>query len=199
MELSAVGEMANIGLGHATTALSDLTGRTFNMEIPNVDSVALEQVPSMIGGEEEVAVGVYMPFDGEVDGHIAFLFPWESAKVLWGYLLGTEIEDPSQIDEMAASAMLEVGNIINSSFLNAISNMTDLAMHATPPQVGIDITYSLLSSLVAEAEMQEVVAIAIETKIYTMEAPETNGFFFCIPTQEGLDTLFKKLGIRGAA
>jgi chemotaxis protein CheY-P-specific phosphatase CheC len=77
--------------------------------------------------------------------------------------------------------------------------MTDLAMHATPPQVGIDITYSLLSSLVAEAEMQEVVAIAIETKIYTMEAPETNGFFFCIPTQEGLDTLFKKLGIRGAA
>ncbi|MFW5698122.1 MAG: hypothetical protein ACOCX1_06170, partial [Fimbriimonadaceae bacterium] len=54
-------------------------------------------------------------------------------------------------------------------------------------------------SLVAEAEMQEVVAIAIETKIYTMEAPETNGFFFCIPTLEGLDTLFKKLGIRGAA
>jgi len=199
LQMSAVREMANIGLGHATTALSDLTGRAFNMEIPCVETVAIERVPEMIGSPEDVVVGILMPIEGEVTGHIAFVFPWESAQTIWTYLLGNRPETPGDVDELAASAMLEIGNILNSSFMNALSNMTDLKIHATPPVVSVDLCYSVTSSVVAEAELQEVVALAIETKIYDQSDTATRGYFLCIPTVDGLNLMLQRLGVAEAA
>ncbi|MBX3112512.1 MAG: chemotaxis protein CheC [Fimbriimonadaceae bacterium] len=199
LEMSAVREMANIGLGHATTALSDLTGRSFNMEVPNVETVAIENVPALVGDPEAVVVGIMMPIEGDVTGHIAFVFPWESAQTVWRYLLGTCPDSFAEVDDLAASAMLEIGNILNSSFMNALSNMTGLAIHATPPVVSIDLCYSVVSTVVAEAELQEVVALAIETKIYDYEDTATQGYFLCIPTVEGLNLMLRRLGVAEAA
>lgn len=199
MEQSAVREMANIGLGHATTALATVTGKAFNMEIPNVETVAFERVPMMMGDPMAVTVGISMPFEGQVDGHTAFLFPWESAQLLWRSLLGTAPETPDDIDELSASAMLEIGNIVSSAFLNAISDMSQLSMHATPPMVSVDFMASIAGTIVNEAETSDAVALALETRLFGLDGCDITGFFLCIPSQQGLDSLFTGLGIRGAA
>lgn len=199
MQMSAIREMANIGLGHATTALATVTGQSFNMDIPNVETVALESVPLLIGDPEGVAVGICMPFEGDVEGHTAFLFPWESARQLWTMLIGYAPESPENLDDLAASAMLEVGNIVSSSFLNAISDMAGLKLHATPPLVSIDLTYTIASTIVAEAEMTDVVALAIETRLYGLEGLDTTGYFLCVPTVTGINRLFCALGLSEAA
>jgi chemotaxis protein CheC len=199
LEMSAIREMANIGLGHATTALATVTGKAFNMEIPNVETVALENVPLMMGNPEEVTVGICMPIDGDINGHTAFLFPWESAQELWRMLIGYAPETPADVDELGASAMLEVGNIVSSSFLNALSDMSNLKLHATPPMVSIDLAYTIAATIVAEAELSDVVALAIETRLYGMEDQSTTGYFLCVPTVAGLRQLFQALGIPEAA
>ncbi|MBL8068604.1 MAG: chemotaxis protein CheC [Armatimonadetes bacterium] len=199
MEMSAVREMANIGLGHATTALATVTGKAFNMEIPKVETVSLEQVPMMIGDPEEVTVGICMPFEGDIEGHTAFLFPWASAQDLWRMLIGTAPESPAEIDELAASAMLEIGNIVSSSFLNAISDMSGQKLHATPPMVSVDIAYTIAATIVAEAELEEAVALALETRLFGMDDSQTTGYFLCVPTVSGLNRLFGALGIPEAA
>jgi chemotaxis protein CheC len=199
LHLSAVREMANIGLGHATTALANVTGRPFNMDVPNVETVAIENVPLMVGDPETTTVGIWLPFEGEAVGHTAFLLPWESAQAMWTMLLGFAPQSPSEIDELAASAMLEVGNIIAGSFLNAISDMTGLRMLATPPRVSVDMAYSIAAQVVTEAEMEDVVALAMETRIHSMDESSINGFFLCIPTRSGLNLLFNRLGISEAA
>jgi len=190
--------MANIGLGHATTALSELTGHSFNMSIPSVDSVPVNTISALVGGEETVCVGVFMPIEGDVEGHIAFLFPWGSAQRIWTLLIGSAPAEVSAVGELEASAMLEVGNILNSSFLNALSDMTGLALHATPPMVSVEMASAIAQSIVAEAEQREVVALAIETAIFD-EAEATRGYFLCIPTLAGLQLLFERLGIAEAA
>lgn len=199
MEMSAIREMANIGLGHATTALATVTGRAFNMEIPNVETVAFENVPLMFGDPEEVAVGICMPIDGDITGHTAFLFPWASAQQLWNLLIGYAPETPDQIDELSASAMLEIGNIVSSSFLNAISDLSGLKLHATPPMVSVDIVYTIAASIVAEAEMEDAVALALETRLFGLDDLDTTGYFLCVPTMGGLKKLFHALGIPEAA
>ena len=199
MEMSAIREMANIGLGHATTALATVSGKSFNMEIPNVETVTLEQVPLMMGDPEAVAIGICMPIDGDISGHTAFLFPWESAQRLWRMLIGTAPVSPDQIDELSASAMLEIGNILSSSFLNAISDLSGLKLHATPPLVSVDLVYTIASTIVAEAELNEAVALAIETRLYETDDESTTGYFLCVPTLNGLKQLFNALGIAEAA
>ena len=199
MQMSAVREMANIGLGHATTALATMTGRPFNMEIPNVETVAIEDLPFKVGDPTEVAVGISMPIDGDVAGYTAFIFPWSSAQDLWSMLIGQRLEDPSEIDELSASVMLEIGNIVSSAFLNAISDMSELKLHATPPMVSVDFMASITATIVGEAELSDVVALTLETRLYDMNENSTTGYFLCIPTKSGLDLLFERLGIADAA
>lgn len=191
--------MANIGLGHATTALATVTGKAFNMEIPNVETVAFENIPFMLGDPMAVSVGICMPIEGDVEGYTAFLFPWESAQELWNALIGTAPEYPEQVDDLAASAMLEIGNIVSSSFLNAIADMANLKLHATPPRVSIDFMASVAASIVSEAEMADTVALALETRLFGLEGCDITGYFLCIPTLEGLNHLFTGLGIAEAA
>lgn len=199
LETSAVKEMANIGLGSAMTALSQMTGRFFNMTIPRVETVNLDDIPDLMGDPMGVAVGIYMPVEGDVEGHMGFLFPWDSACELWKMLVGTSPETPGDVEELHASVALEIGNIINSSFLNAISDMTGLKLHATPPLVSLDLTASIASSIVVEALTSEVVALAIETQLFEIERESVTGFFVFIPTLDGLTKLFQGLGIPEAA
>lgn len=198
MELSVVKEMTNIGLGHATSALSDMTGKAFNMSVPDVESLSLEEIPALLGGAESFSAGIYMPIEGDVSGHIAFLMPWPSAQSLWKMLLGTQPESPDNISEMDASAILEIGNIINSSFLNAISDMTNLSMHATPPFLAVEMSAAILDAIVVEASSRDHVALAIRTVINDYEG-SMEGFFVYIPSIGGLRQIFSTLGIAEAA
>ncbi|MBL8048748.1 MAG: chemotaxis protein CheC [Chthonomonas sp.] len=198
VQLSAVHEICNIGLGHALTALSTMTGRSFNMEIPKVDAVPAATISQMLGGPDEIVVSVLMPFEGDVDGQMAFLFPWESAQQLWAMLLGAAPADYAAVDDMHMSATREVGNIINSSFLNALADMTGLRMHATPPSFALDMAISVAGSIVVEAEAREAVALAVETAIFDSEHT-TKGYFVLIPTVATLRTMFERLGIAEAA
>lgn len=198
MELSVVREMTNIGLGHATTALSEMTGKAFNMSVPDVESLSLEEIPELLGGSESYSAGIYMPIEGDVSGHIAFLMPWASAQSLWQMLLGSKPESPEFISEMDASAILEIGNIINSSFLNAISDMTNLSMHATPPYLAVEMSAAILDAIVVEANAGDHVALAIRTVIHEFNG-SMEGFFVYIPSIGGLRHLFSTLGIAEAA
>lgn len=199
IEESAVKELANIGLGHAITSLSTVTGRSFNMTVPSVQAVGMNTLVDLTGDPDMVTVGIYMPVDGDVQGHMAFLFPWESAVNLWTMVLGEAPANPMEISELAASAIIEIGNIINGSFLNAISDMCDLKLHATPPLVSVDAWASITASITAEAELGDVVALAVETEIFESNSNNTKGYFLCIPSVNGLNLLFQRLGIAEAA
>ena len=198
LQVSAMKEIANIGLGHAARSLAEMTGQTFQISVPDVDSVPVEHIAALIGGPEEVAVGVFMPFEKDVDGYLAFLFPWASAKAVWSLLLGVTPEEPHEVTELEASAMIEIGNILNSHFLNSLAELTGLRMESTPPQVGIDAVYPILQSILVQAEMLDSVALTVETSL-TNEDLGITGYFLFIPSKDGMATVLDKLGILEAA
>lgn len=45
MQLDALREVANIGAGHAATALSQMTGQTIMIAVPTINITPLEEVP----------------------------------------------------------------------------------------------------------------------------------------------------------
>jgi chemotaxis protein CheC len=198
LQHSVVQEMANIGLGHATTALASMTGKAFGMSVPEAQAVPLEELPETLGGGEQLTVGIYMPIEGDTAGHIAFLTPWSSAQCLWTMFIGSAPEDSTEIDELMASTMLEVGNIINGSFLTALSDMTGLSMQATPPQLCVDMCVTVIQAIATYASMVDHAALALRTSIHNDEE-HISGYFLFIPTVEGLQSVFTQLGLPEAA
>ncbi len=68
LELDALRETANIGAGHAATALSQMTGDTIMITVPTITIAALEDVPSRIMPDEEPIVAVLMQMMGDLTG-----------------------------------------------------------------------------------------------------------------------------------
>ena len=195
---SVISEMANIGLGNATTSLATLTGHTFDMGVPEASSIPLEELPLMFGDSDEPYVGIYMPVEGESQGHMGFFLSWESASVLWKMLLGYAPESIEAIGELESSALIEVGNIINGSFLRAISEFSNVQMVACPPLMSVDMMSSMLASIASEACSDNHMALSIKTEIYD-RGRAFEGRFVMIPTLEGLSLIFKNLGVLEAA
>src|SRR2546430_12581522 len=58
LQLDALKEVANIGAGHAATALSQLTHRRIMISVPEINIARLEEVPGLIGDPQEVVAAV---------------------------------------------------------------------------------------------------------------------------------------------
>ena len=60
LQLDALREVANIGAGHAATALSQLIGRRIAVDVPQIQVVRLEEVAGLTGREDETVAAVLM-------------------------------------------------------------------------------------------------------------------------------------------
>ena len=131
-------EIGNIGTGNAVTALSSMINHRIEIERPNVKIMKFEEVPAMLGGPEEIKLGVLLELSGDLNGMFMFLISTKFAQTMLEKLLGTEIEDIKNLDDMSLSAVCEIGNIMCCSYINAMTVMMDLRVHVSVPDLCID-------------------------------------------------------------
>ena len=79
LQFDALKEVANIGAGHAATALSQMTNKKIMISVPEVTVTPLEEVPEVLGHPEEVVAAVLMHMMGDLTGRTLLLFPEPSA------------------------------------------------------------------------------------------------------------------------
>ena len=136
IKLDFLKELANIGTGHATTALSQmLGGRLFQLVVPDAQMLPFSEAAEYIGGQEQIVAGIFIVVSGDVGGYMAFLIPYDSAMVLVRLLTG---DDSRELNELARSALQELGNIMITSYLNALSKMTGFLLAPSVPGVAVD-------------------------------------------------------------
>ena len=87
LQLDALKEVANIGAGHAATALSQLTHRRIMISVPEINIARLEEVPGLIGDPQEVVAAVLMHMLGDLTGRTLLLFPEPVGRQLCDMLL----------------------------------------------------------------------------------------------------------------
>jgi len=163
VQADAIQELGNIGAAHAATTLSIMLGSTIEMSVPAIKVVDLSQLGEYMG--EESAAMVAFELQGEIPhgGYILFYITRESAVRLTNTMLGlTETNRP--LDEMDQSALLEVGNIMVSAFLDATAELLGLVMLPSPPSLTIDMAHAAMQSLIAQLheETNEVLLFSTE-------------------------------------
>ncbi len=163
VQADAIQELGNIGAAHAATTLSIMLGSTIEMSVPSIKIVDLSQLGEYMG--EESAAMVAFELQGEIPhgGYILFYITRESAVRLTNTMLGlTETNRP--LDEMDQSALIEVGNIMVSAFLDATAELLGLVMLPSPPSLTIDMAHAAMQSLIAQLheETNEVLLFSTE-------------------------------------
>lgn len=194
IHLDALKEVGNIGAGHAMTSFATMLDRMVNMSVPRVGIMHLDEFIRVAGGVENRTVGVYMPVDGDAPGHISFLLPYDVACSVADSLLGLPIGTTTEFDEMTASVFMEVGNILASSFLVALCEMTGIELRSSPPALAIDMTASILSAVASVfADMEEDI-VTIVTEIEEIFGV-VEGYFIYVPEPGSLSVILRALGL----
>ena len=190
IQLDVLQEVGNIGAGNAATALSGLLNEKVDMTVPAVNIVPFDDIFSKIG-VEKVVVSVIVRVLGDIPGNILFTIEKEAAVNIISSLIG---EKQLQITELGSSALCEIGNIIASSFMNAIAKLTNLTVRASVPAIAIDMMAAILSTTFIEAGQFDEYVLDLETQ-FLQENQKMNGHLYYIPMPGSLEKIFDSLGV----
>jgi len=133
MQKSALGEAGNIGSGHAAIALAQMMGRKIMIAVPSVDVLDYEQTANLFPDKEEVLSFVSLKVLGEATGALVFILKEKMALGLCDILMGQASGTTVNLGDIERSALKEVVNIIGSSYLTALSEMTGIHALVTTP------------------------------------------------------------------
>jgi chemotaxis protein CheC len=163
VQSDAIQELGNIGAAHAATSLSQMLGSTVEMSVPAIKAIDISELGNYMG--EESAAMVAFELQGEIPhgGYIIFYISRESAIRLTNTMLGlTEMN--RTLNEMDESALIEVGNIMISAFLDATAELLGFIMLPSPPALSLDMAHAAMSSLIAQMgeEIDEVLLFSTE-------------------------------------
>ncbi len=194
MQLDALREIGNIGSGNAATALSVLLQDTVDIAVPTIRILEYDQVIQSLGGPEQLLVGLMLQLDGDVTGMIMFLLKKEFAHLVLQQLMGVEFPENGELDEMAGSAIQEVGNIMAGSFVNAIGEMTGLTIDISVPDLCVDMTGAILSApAIYYANISDKI-ICIEDQIGN-QTIQAGTHVLMIPEVDSLNKIMSSLGL----
>src|SRR5512140_1047705 len=87
VERDALREVANIGAGHAATALSQMTDRVIMINVPEVNVRRLEEVAELLGPADTVVAAIAMHMMGDLTGQTMVILPVGAARTLCDLLL----------------------------------------------------------------------------------------------------------------
>lgn len=168
VQADAIQELGNIGAAHAATTLSQMLGSTIEMSVPAIRVVDLSQLGQYMGEESAAMVAFELQGDIPHGGYILFYITRESAVRMTNTMLGqTEINRP--LSEMDESALLEVGNIMVSAFLDATAELLGFVMIPSPPSLTIDMAHAAMQSLIAQMQEETNEVLLFSTELVCEE------------------------------
>lgn len=182
LQLDALREVANIGGGHAATALSQMTQRRIMISVPKIFIARLDEVPAQLGDPQTVVVAVLMHMMGDLTGRTLLVLPEANARVLCDLLLKRAIGTTQTLGELEQSGLKEAGNILGGAYLNALSEFMGMMLLPSVPALAVDTAAAVLTTTYINFGHERDHVFCIETQFQIDEEGRTlPGYFLLLP------------------
>jgi len=196
LELDALTEVGSIGTGNAATSLSDLIGKPVRIRQPEVRIMEYNEAIEWIGGPEPITAGVLVGMSGQLSGIMLSVQQIDFVNLVLESMMGMHIDDYAELDEIGRSALTEVGNIMISTFINALSGLTDLEIDLTVPGFTVDMQGAIMTVPMAEYGGQSNYIMTIGGT-FICNGKEIPCRLLLSPDIRSLNFLLRRLGVNG--
>src|SRR5512141_375737 len=149
--VDALKEVANIGAGHAATALSLMTGARIMIDVPTINVAPLSELIPGIAEEGAEVVSVLMDMHGSLKGHTLLALPLVTGRRLADLMLRRERRTGGTLDLLEESALKEAGNILGGAYMTALSEFLGMTLLPSPPRLTVGTTNSVMEDHRREA------------------------------------------------
>jgi chemotaxis protein CheC len=187
-------EVASIGAGHAATALSQLTDRRIMISVPQVRRIEYDEVPRMMAGFGDHVAVVMMRMLGDLTGRSLLVFGEQDAVRLCDLILRRDPGPARAMGEMEQSGLKEVGNIVCSAYLTALSNFMGMMLLPSVPTLTTGSTNAAIASAVDPQELGSDLVFCVDTAFRAegSESPLT-GAFLLMPDPASLKAILEAI------
>ncbi len=194
MEIDVLTEVGNIGAGNAMTALSSMIGQMVDIEVPAVKILGFQEAIDYAGGAEKTIVGILVPITGEIEGEILFFLEEDLVGLVVSTFFGTQEVNLLDLGPDVTSALMELGNIMAASYINAISGLTGMVMQVEIPMLTVDMLGAIMSVPASEMGRMSDKLLYIDNLMKIDKVSVKSKMMF-LPKVESLDKLLRTLGV----
>lgn len=195
IQIDALREVANIGAGHAATALSQMIGETIMISCPRINVSRLEEIRPQVGAPDEPVAAVLMHMLGDLTGRTLLVFPGRTAHRLASLLLhATGASD--DFSDMEQSAIKEAGNILSSAYMNALSDFMGMMLIPSPPSLAVDMSSAVLTTAHLQFGTDKDFVFCVESEFMMNNTDEhLRGYFLLLPDSASLHAILKAVRV----
>ena len=192
--LDVMREIGSIGTSHAATALSKLLQKEVRISIPSVNILGYNDAMNRIGDAEELVAAALVKMSGDIEGLMLFLFDLDFANEVLEKLLGSRYKSFLDMDEMARSALVEVGNIIICSYINAFSQLVNVEVELSVPSATINMLGGILMVPIAEYGY-ETDKLMYCNADFVIGGKALSDWLLMLPDIRSLNDILERLGV----
>lgn len=191
-QMDALRELGNIGTLHSATALSQLVGRDIHITVPAISLERIVNIPAIISNDRVVGLLLEIKYGDRMIGYLYTIFSEKSASNIADTLLGQAPGTTTVIGEMEQSAIMEVGNILASSFCDAIAEFLGIPLLPSPPAFINDMACAVIQSSLIEICTIADDAILFRTD-FTDDQSVFEGYVILLPNPDMLGRMMSIL------
>ncbi len=194
LKIDILKEIGSIGTGNAVTALSKMLGKQVKMNVPTVNLLDFKDVSVILGGAEDLIFGILVQLSGDINGMIMFLLKLDSARILINSFMGRDMAGTEEFTDLDFSALQEIGNILSSSYLSALSTLINKKIFPSVPFLAQDMAGAILSVPAIEFGKIADKVLFIES-VFSGNTENISGYFVMVPDLDSFEIILKSLGV----
>jgi chemotaxis protein CheC len=196
LQMDALKEVANIGAGHAATALSQLTDRRIMISVPEITVTDIDGLSELLLVSDEVVAAVLMHMLGDLTGRTLLMFPDDNARLLCDLLLKREPGATVEFGELERSSLKEAGNILGGAYMNALSDFMGMMLLPSVPSLAIDVATAVVTTAHLSFGRDRDYVFCVETDFHFEEADrKLKGHFLLLPDLASLKAILRVIQV----
>ncbi len=196
LQLDALREVANIGAGHAATALSQLTKRKIMISVPQITVTPIEEIPKLVGDADAPVAAVLMHMLGDLTGRMLLMFPEPDARLLCDLLNNWEIGTTTCFTELEQSSVKEAANILGGAYMSALADFMGMMLLPSVPSLVIDLAGAVLTTAYLNFGHDRDFVLCVQTDCEFQDVELTlTGQFLLLPDSASLKAIFDAIRV----
>lgn len=184
LELDALAEVFNVGVGQAASALSQLANASVKLSVPKVEMLSKATISKELAAQGADRIcAVRQEFSGVLNTEAVLMFPVQQSLQLVQLMVGDEIP-LEQLGEMEQEALAEIGNILLNSVVSGVADVLKLQFEGSLPYVELG---PVADVLCGQGHMHEkVLSLQID---FSIDAMHICGFLVFLLDVDSISSL----------
>ena len=155
LQLDALVEIFNMGVGNAASAMSGIVNEEVTMSVPTITFQSRTDAATTLGNKESRNIcGISQQYQGAFTTNAILMFPEEKSLEIVRLMVGDSVS-MEELTEMEQEAMSEIGNIILNACVGTLANIFKHELQGSLPSYHVGSCSDILE--VSDNSSQDIV------------------------------------------